>query len=838
MPLAPGQQLGPYEILAQLGEGGMGEVYKAKDTRLNREVALKTSKLEFSERFEREARAVAALNHPHICQLYDVGPNYLVMELIEGQQLKGPVEPTQAIEYSKQILDALDAAHRKGITHRDLKPANILVTKQGIKLLDFGLAKQDAPLQQTDATLTKALTTEGQILGTLQYMAPEQLQAKPADARSDIFAFGCILYELLTGTKAFQANTAAETIAAILTAPPPQVPHQTLNRVITKCLAKDPDDRFQSARDLKYNLTLEQPVPQQKSNKLLYAIAAATLIIGAALGYALRPQPSPPQPVRLKLTPPDGGRFLTNDQPALSPDGRTIAFAATVKDKSGLWIRPLDSSDSRYLPGTQRATYYRWSPDGRSIVFFNSADCMRVDLEGGVPTTLLSGGCNATDWASDGRMFEHGGNSVINLLPQNGGSRQPLTRLDPARAERRHYDAKSLPNGRFLFYVESAKPEFTGIHIASLSNPAERIPLLPAATYAVPLASHIVFLKGTTLFAQPFNPDTLALSGEPKTLVASISPGARPAVSSVAIAFNPTLQSEIYKLTWADRTGAPLGAFGQAELIRHFELSPDGRRVVAEVGPPNRTDLRTLNVDSNTWTRLTFTTERVTFPVWFPDSQRIALAFGRPANLFWKPASGAGAEQRLTQSPNRQWPMDISRDGRHLLYYELFPDTQRDILVLPLGPDGKPGSPKPYLRTPANELIPRFSPEPSPRWVVYVSDESGRNEIYLQSFPEPRGKWQLSTAGGTFPLWNPDGREVFFVAPDKSLTSVTLRFSGDSVQPSAPRTLFPLPIDDANGAPYAVAPGGQRFLLRTLIDPDSKPVEIILNWTALLNPKP
>jgi serine/threonine protein kinase len=273
MPLAPGHQLGPYEILAQLGEGGMGEVYKARDTRLNREVALKTSKLEFSERFEREARAVAALNHPNICQLYDVGPNYLVMELIESKQLRGPVEPSQAIEFSKQILDALDAAHRKGITHRDLKPANILVTKQGIKLLDFGLAKQHAPISQSDATLTKALTNEGQILGTLRYMSPEQLQAKPADARSDIFAFGCILYELLTGTKAFQANTAAETIAAILTAPPPQVLQETLNRVIKKCLAKDPDDRFQTARDLKYNLTLapnqQRPHPTPRSHPQL-----------------------------------------------------------------------------------------------------------------------------------------------------------------------------------------------------------------------------------------------------------------------------------------------------------------------------------------------------------------------------------------------------------------------------------------------------------------------------------------------------------------------------------------------------------------------------------------
>ncbi len=837
MPLPPGHQLGPYEILAQLGAGGMGEVYKAKDTRLHREVALKTSRHEFSERFEREARAVAALNHPHICQIYDVGPNYLVMELIDGQQLKGPLPLDQALLYARQILDALDAAHRKGIIHRDLKPANILVTKQGIKLLDFGLAKQDSPAQQSDATLTQALTSEGQIIGTLQYMSPEQLQAKPADARSDIFAFGCVLYEMLSGKKAFQGDSAAKIIAAIITAAPaPLAVPLSLERVVQKCLAKDPDDRFQNARDLKYNLTLDPPEPVAFVHKKLpYLIAAATLLIGAALGYLLRPNPPPPQAIRLQLSPPNGGQFAIGDDPVLSPDGRTLAFAATVNDKSGIWLRSLDSPAPRLLPGTQRARFLAWSPDGHSLSFFDGIAARRIQIDGGLSTTILSGGGHAAAWTSDGQIVIEGGlNQALLLLAANGGTPKPLTRLDPARAERVHSKARILPNGRFLFHIDSANPEFSGIHVASFSNPAERLRLLPTASFAVALPSHIVFLNESTLFVQPFDPNSLSLSGEPKPIADGLNPASRPSASASSIAFLPATAPVTSKFTWFDRSGAVVGTFGQSERITHFALSPDGRRVVAERGLEFDSDLWTIPADSNAWSRLTFNAERASFPVWFPDSQRIFFAFSRPANIFWKSASGTTPEQRLTQSPNRQWPMDVSADGRQILYYENFPETKRDIYVLPVAPDGTPGTPKPYLRTPANEYLPKFSPEPSPRWVVYRSDETGREEIYIQSFPEPRGKWQISNGGGTHPKWNPDGRELFFIDPDNNLVSVSLQFSGDSVQPSSPRPLFRLPFDDTNATPFAVAPGGKRFLVRTLVAVERKPYEIIVNWPALL----
>ena len=358
MRLTAGGKLGPYELLSPLGEGGMGEVWKARDTRLDRVVALKVSKAEFSERFEREARAVAALNHPHICQLYDVGPNYLVMEFIEGSTLKGPLPVDKAVEYAGQILDAMDAAHRKGIIHRDLKPGNILVTKQGIKLLDFGLAKHEAPLQQTDDTLSKPLTAEGQILGTLQYMSPEQLQAKPADARSDIFAFGCVLYEILSGKRAFAGASAASVISAILEREPaPLQVSPPLDRVVRTCLAKDPDHRFQNANDLKRNLAWameRQPASAQQPKRWLWPVAAAMIGISALIGWGIArvgQTTIAEKIVRLQIAPPEGGKINPDTGMAVSPDGRTLAYVATVQGIAEIWVRPLDGTEARRLPG-------------------------------------------------------------------------------------------------------------------------------------------------------------------------------------------------------------------------------------------------------------------------------------------------------------------------------------------------------------------------------------------------------------------------------------------------------------------------------------------------------
>src|SRR3989454_884479 len=409
MSLATGTRLGPYEIVAPIGAGGMGEVYKALDTRLDRIVAIKVSNEQFSERFEREARAVAALNHPHICQLYDVGPNYLVIEFIEGTPLKGPLPVKEAVEYAGQILEALDAAHRKGITHRDLKPANILITKQGVKLLDFGLAKQSAPLTEADATLTAALTSKGQILGTLQYMSPEQLHGQEVDARSDLFAFGCVFYEMLTGKRAFEGHSAASVIAAILEREPaPLVEAPPLERVVKKCLTKDPDQRFQTARDLKTALAwaMEQApatAAGQPVRRWWIAVAAA-LVLGALGTWAVTRLQRPAaddRVYRLQINRPEGGSFAGGDL-AASPDGRSVVYGAAVNGKTALWLQPLDGS-ARMLSGTEDGSSPFWSPDGKSIGFFARNRLLSMDAAGSAPLAICETepGIGAA-WSSDG----------------------------------------------------------------------------------------------------------------------------------------------------------------------------------------------------------------------------------------------------------------------------------------------------------------------------------------------------------------------------------------------------------------------------------------------------
>jgi eukaryotic-like serine/threonine-protein kinase len=492
MPLTAGERLGPYEVLALIGAGGMGEVYKARDTRLDRIVAIKVSQERFSDRFEHEARAVAALNHPHICTLHDVGPNYLVMEYVEGAPLKGPLPLEKAVEYAGQILDALDAAHQKGIIHRDLKPSNILITKQGIKLLDFGLAKQAAPLKEMDPT--RALTDQGQIVGTLRYISPEQLQGKEADARSDLFAFGCVLYEMLSGKRAFDGSSDASVIAAILEhEPAPLTSNQNnagrpLDRVVKRSMAKDPDQRFQTARDLKAALSwvLDQPpvVTAKRSHGMWIGIAAA-LALGVAGGLAVARfhQPQPEQGVvRVQINPPEGGQFAFGSSVggvALSPDGRTAAFIATANGVTALWLRPLEGTAARMIPGTEEASYPFWSPDSQSIAFLTPGKLQRVDIADGTPRPI----CDAPRvwggaWTSDGQIIAGVFGSSLFRVSASGGALSPLTTLDPSRGEGLHLWPQALPKGRFLFWVSSDKPENTGVYAASLEKPNERVHVL------------------------------------------------------------------------------------------------------------------------------------------------------------------------------------------------------------------------------------------------------------------------------------------------------------------------------------------------------------------------
>jgi eukaryotic-like serine/threonine-protein kinase len=462
--LAAGIRLGPYEMIAPLGAGGMGEMWKARDTRLGRAVAIKVSKTEFSRRFEHEARAIAALNHPHICQIYDVGPNYIVMELIEGSPLKGPIPTKRAIEYAGQILDALDAAHKQGLTHRDLKPANILVTGQGIKLLDFGLAKQNTAQNGNDSTLTEALTRDGHIVGTLQYMSPEQLQGREADNRSDLFAFGCVFYELLSGRRAFDGSSTASVIAATLEREPSPIEvGPPLERVIRACLAKDPEQRFQTALDLKRALDWasdHQPAARGRFAWVWVAVAALALgIVGGWVMSQLSRASPGGHALRLQLAPPDGGQLFDF---ALSPDGRTLAFGAVVKERSGLWLRPLDAMDARLLPGTEGAHSPFWSPDARSIGYFAANKLWRISVAGGPPNAI----CDVAEgrggaWVSDDTIVFAPVQSGLRRVSASGGPSAELTRLHHERGEDAHYWPQLLPGGRILYWGRG-RPEDTG----------------------------------------------------------------------------------------------------------------------------------------------------------------------------------------------------------------------------------------------------------------------------------------------------------------------------------------------------------------------------------------
>jgi Tol biopolymer transport system component len=838
----------------------MGEVYKAKDTRLDRTVAVKVSAAKFSDRFEREASAVAALNHPNICTLHDVGPNYLVMEYIEGTPLKGPLPVGKAVEYAGQILDALDAAHRKGITHRDLKPANILVTKQGIKLLDFGLAKHlAAPLEEGGATLSQALTGEGQIVGTLQYMSPEQLQGQEADARSDIFAFGCVLYEMLSGKRTFEGSSPASVIAAILEREPaPLDVTPPLDRIIRTCLAKDPDQRFQNALDLKRALQWSassgaesQPVPAR--SRPWAWIAAATLVIVALFAWGVSRLSRPPAETRLyrlQITPPEGTRFTFGNNLggiALSPDGRTAAYVASGAGKSGLWTQPLNGASARLIAGTDGAAYPFWSPDSKSIAFFTGDKLLRVDLAGGAPTKICAvatprGGA----WTSDGRILYGLVSHGLFQVPASGGTPTPLTTLDAAREESGHSWPQMLPGGRFIYSAASNKLESRGIFAASLAKPGERMRLLTTETNVLYAPggngkSYMLWLRGETLVAQEFDAGALKLLGEPQEVADPVARMGVVGLMNVTVSAGGLLlysaSNNLGQLTWFDRTGKSQGVVGEPGDYSTFRLSPNGRRVAASLERAGSTNLWLLDVERGV--AGPFTLKFGQFPVWSPDGRTIVFSSGGPIyNLSRKDSSGAGAEQGLTPSPNSQWAGDWSRDGRWLLYTNVMPDAQRDLWISPVTPEGKPApdaAPKPYLRTPFIERSGRFSPEAPPRWVAYHSDETGRWEVYIQAFPEPRGATQISKGGGQYPQWGADAGELFYVSPDNKLMAVDLKIGADTVEPSTPRELFPLPAMDTGYCPYDTTLDGQRFLVRATPEHGaSQPLTIIVNWPALL----
>jgi serine/threonine protein kinase/Tol biopolymer transport system component len=883
MPILPGRRLGPYEILSGIGAGGMGEVYKARDTRLDRIVAIKVlpthlaGRAELRERFEREAKTIASLNHPHICTLYDTGHqddiDFLVMEFIEGETLaqrllRGLIPLEQVLQHAIEIADALDKAHRKGVTHRDLKPSNIMLTKTGTKLLDFGLAKlkqEAAPANVSLSDLPTAkdpLTAEGSIVGTLQYMAPEQLEGKEVDARTDIFAFGAVVYEMATGKRAFEGKSQASLIAAILEREPPPMSSlqpmtpPVLNRVVKRCLAKDRDDRWQTARDLEVELkwigegASQVGLAPTTTTKGIRALGRRVLILGlgslllVAVATSLAVwnlKPTPPQPVtRTTINLPPGQQLagLENGPAvALSPDGTRLAYVALQGSTQQLYLRAMDNPDARPISGTDGGVGPFFSPDGQWLAFFAEGKLKKVPVSGG--TALILGnasGPRGASWGGQGIIaYASTGALALQQVPDAGGAPQPLTRSE--KGEITHGWPEILPGGKAVLFAAGLTINFTSAQIAAQNvGTGERRNLIQAGTqprYAP--SGHLVYAQGGSLMAVPFDSQKLTIIGAAVPVVEGVLQSASSGAAQYSLSATGSLvyvsggvQSAQSRLVWVNRNGVEQPLAAAAHAYQGPRVSPDGRRVAVGIAD-QETQVWLYDLSRETLTRLTFEGNTNQTPAWTPDGKRIAFISNKegPQNIFWQLADGSGGLERLTTSEYTDAPMSWSPDGQSLAFFEVNPTTQRDIWVLRLH-DRKA---QPFLRTPYNESVPRFSPDG--RWLAYISNESGRYEIYVQPYPGPGGKWQISTEGGTEPAWNPNGRELFYRSGNKMMAVDIATQPG--LNAGKPRVLFeraylPTPLTFPN---YDVSPDGQRFLMlkpseSAVVAPTQ--INVVLNW--------
>jgi eukaryotic-like serine/threonine-protein kinase len=888
MALSAGTILGPYEIVAPLGAGGMGEVYRANDTRLDRVVAIKILPASIAadplakQRFEREAKTISSLNHPNICVLYDIGHqdglDYIVMECVEGESLakrleKGPLPLEQTLKYGAQIADALDKAHRNGIVHRDLKPGNIMLTPSGAKLLDFGLAKQTSPLA-TLATVTSAsphlpITQQGTIVGTFQYMSPEQVQGQELDGRSDIFSLGAVLYEMLTGKRAFEGKTQLSVASAILESEPaplnsikPMTP-VNLDHAIRRSLAKDRDDRWQTARDFSSELKWigessgqtpisaagvpSRTVPLRRSwlPWVLCGLLGAAFLVAILLWYGAKNNNL------------QAGYFyaqipFTVESMAVAPDGRTLAVIGKLEPEraKALWLYEVGSRRARSLPDTEDAIFPFWSPDGKSLGFFAEGKLKKLDTAGGPVQTI----CDAPSgrggtWNKDGVIiFTPSGQLGDGLyrVSANGGSVTRISMPDASRGEYSHRWPMFLPDQKHFLYLAasvSGKTDPDAIYVGALNSNEKKFVIKATANAVYVAPGYILYYREKTLIAQRFDAAKLEVTGEAMPTLTDIAYLPRILHTAYAASDTGVLVAQsgsgvaLSRLVWYDRKGNETGAASKPDVYSNIKLAPDGKTVALDKTDEesNNAYVWTYDIQRDAMKRLTFNPAIDAIPIWSPDGAHILFGSSRNQkfDLFVKNADG-GQEEKLLDFDNSakvdKYPSDWSRDGKYVLYMrgkELWAVTLPELKA------------RLFLATPGIIRNAQFSPDG--KWVAYASNESGKFEIYVTSFPAAQGKWQVSSAGGTQPRWRGDSKELFYIAADGKIMAVPVSV-GANFDAGAPAALFQAHARELLGTSeqvgYDVTKDGQLFLINTQVkNADTHPMTVILNWDAEMKKK-
>jgi serine/threonine-protein kinase len=885
MTLGAGTNIGPYSILSQVGAGGQGEVYKARDTRLNRFVAVKvlperlSQNPELKARFEREAQTLAKLSHPHICSVFDIGrhdgTDYIVMEFLEGETLarrldKGELPLDEALKIAIGIVDALAKAHRQGVVHRDVKPSNVMLTKTGAKLLDFGLAKfiaSKAVMSVSEMPTGVDVTAQGTIIGTLQYMSPEQLEGQEADARSDIFACGTVMYEMLTGRKAFEGRSQSGLIAAIMHVDPPRITEvksmipPALARVVKMCLAKDPDQRWQSAHDLATELQwIGEGGPDPANStantrsvaqgwRRMGSLAVVSSLLGAAVAaifaWNLKPVASlvPAPPGHFVLSLPPGQQLADVNFPviAVSPDGSRLAYVARGNNTpQQIYIRPLNSPDPNPLPGTEDAAHPFFSPDGEWLAFFTGNKLMKVPLRGGSPLTICSPGGDywaGGTWGADGQIvFQNVNLGDLLRVSADGGTPERLTTLNSKSSEQSSRWPEFLPGFETLLFTTStiaSRWQPAQISLYNLRTRERRD--LQAGTGTRPRyipTGYLSYANAGTLMAVAFDSQKMKVLGPPVPIADRVTQSDSSGVAQYSFSDNGVLTyvsggvlEGLRKMVWVDRKGKEQAINAPPrDYSRNPRLSPDGHRVAIPIAG---VEIWVYDLERQSLNRLTFEgSAGGEVPSWTPDGKYITFNSGFPLNLYWQAADGTGKAERLSTSANIQAINSWTPDGQIAAFVEIDPITATDVWIF----RARDRKAEPFLKTPFNEGAPAFSPDG--HWLAYSSDESGHTEIYVQPYPGPGGKWQVSTDGGTEPVWNHNSKEMFYRSGNKMM-AVDVKLE-PSFSAGIPKMLFEGPYVRTPGTfpNYDVSPDGQRFLMLKSAEQESAPTQIhvVLNW--------